>query len=203
MNSKGTPSPDEILDNIIFALVEKRIFSNVDKLIDDAKENFQFKIDTDICHSVFNQIITEFIKHLYQKGLRLPKQLSQKEALYEAVFLLERHYPGYDTTGYDCALKDALSDSSFKGIEFVLSSLVDIIKVIERKKYKEWVLISNIDHSDWKATYNILTSCLKKYKKILPTDLLKLDPVQLLPQLPSLIDNVVEMENTLNQICIK
>jgi len=146
-NSEQNPSSEKMLDDIINLLNEERVVREIDEPIDLTVKAFQLKVKVPFSHSDFNRVISGFVRDLYQKGLRLPRQLSDQEALIEAVSLLEKYYQGIDSMGYDGALLDARGNDQ-EGLEYVLSQLAESIKTVERKKYERWVFADTVDQLD-------------------------------------------------------
>ena len=198
-NSERFDQVAKVIDFIIDRLGEERIASEVDEPIDLATRSFCFNVKVSISHSVFNRIIAEFVRHVYKRGIRLPREVSGQEALGEAVDLLRCYYRGVYTKDYDGALLDAAS-SDAEGLELVLSKLAEAIKTAERKKYIECVLVYQVDQLDWQARYRIVEMYLKQNKECLSSELLDLDPAQLVDHLPELIISHVSTDRVIRQI---
>jgi len=188
MNSEHILSPGEVLDTIVGFLSEERIVSEVDEPLYQAVQAFRLKVNAPISHPGFNRVIADFIRHLYQNGLRLPRHLSRQEALTEAIFLLSSYYQGVYTEGYDGALLDATSNN-LEGIELVLYRMAESVKDVERRKYLEWVFTDNIDALDWEKKERIVSAYLKQYQDFLPSRLREIDPARLVDHLRDLIMN--------------
>ena len=180
-------------------LDEEIIFRDVDEPIDLALETFRFDVEVPFSHTDFNRIIAGFIQHLYRDGLRLSRDLSDRESLTEAVSLLRRHYRGVYTKGYDGALLDA-STGNLEGIEMVLSVLAETIKATERDKYTASVFVHNIDQLDWKAQCQIVSTYFKRYESSLPPQLRETDCARWTGYLSDLIVNHMSSEILIGQI---
>ena len=137
-NSEQNLSSEKILDTIIDLLNGERMTREIDEPIDLTVKAFQIKTKLPLSHSDFNRVIAEFVRRIYQKGLRITRHLSDQEALAEAVSLLENYYQGIDSRGYDGALLDATGNDQ-ESLGYVLSQLAESIKAVERKKYVQWV----------------------------------------------------------------
>ena len=192
-------SSENILDTIINLLNEERLVREIDEPIDLTVKAFQIKTELPLSHSDFNRVITEFVRRIYQKGLRLPRHLSDQEALAEAVSLLENHYQGINSRGYDDALLDAGGNGQ-EGLLYILSQLAETIKAIEREKYVQWVFFSAIDQSDWETRRRITATYLKKYRVFLSPELKDLDPAWLVDHFEGLIFNLVSSQSLLKQV---
>jgi len=132
----------------------------IDDPIDDALLNFTYDSSHSMTHQQFNLVIASFIIHMY-KAVDLPRKqiLSFEQAFEEAVWLLERGYKTDNAQGYDGAVNDAIDPE--RGIDSVLATMKETIKIIEQEKYISWVFESHIDPLDWdfhvKLTEEILS----------------------------------------------
>ena len=187
-NSEQNLSSEKLLDTIMDLLNEERMAREIDERIDLAVETFQVKVKVPLSHSDFNRLIAGFVRGIYQKGLRLPRHLSDQEALTEAVSLLEKYYQSIQIRGYAGALLDA-AGNNLEGLEYVLSQLEESIKAVERKKYVQWVFADTVDQSDWEAHRGIAATYLVKYKDLLPPELRDMDPARLADHFRDLIIN--------------
>lgn len=199
MNSKHGLTAEKAIDTLVSLLNEQRISRKIDAPIDAAVQEFQFDVKAPFSHSDFNRIIGAFVGHLYQKGLRLPRHLSEEEALTEAISLLERYYQGVNSKGYDGALMDGAGDS-LEGLEYVLFHLAESIKAVERNKYVQWVFFNIVDQSDWEARQRIAAAYLVKYRGFLSPELRETDPARLTDNFQDLINNHVSAQSLLHQI---
>ena len=187
MNSKEKVQPETFLENTLNLLSETRISILVDEPINRASQTFNIKIKTPISHSGFNRIITEFVCHLYEKGLRLPRLLTDhQEALAEAVYLLKRGYPGDNNDGYDQALFDS-TNYGMEGIETVLSSLAELIKNAEREKYMKSIFVENFDRLDFFMQLEIVSVYQKRFANIIPPQIRDIKPASLVDLFHKLI----------------
>ena len=187
-SSEQNLSSEKLLDTIMDLLNEERMAREIDECIDLAVETFQVKVKVPLSHSDFNRLIAGFVRGIYQKGLRLPRHLSDQEALTEAVSLLEKYYQSIDIGGYDGALLDA-AGNNLEGLEYVLSQLAESIKAVEREKYMKWVFVDTVDQLDWETHRRIAATYLVKYKDILPHELRDMDPARLADHFQDLIIN--------------
>ena len=103
-NSKQFISPENVIDRIMELLSEELMASKIDEPINLVARAFQFTFKAPLTHLRFNRVLGRFVSHIYKKGFRLSRLLSEKDALTEAVSILEKSYHGIDTTGYDGAL---------------------------------------------------------------------------------------------------
>jgi hypothetical protein len=198
-NSEQNLSSEKILDTIMDLLNEERMTREIDEPIDLTVKAFQIKTELPLSHSDFNRVIAEFVRRIYQNGLRLPRHLSEQEALAEAVSLLENYYQGIDSRGYDDALLDATGNDQ-EGILYVLSQMADSIKAAEREKYVQWVFFSTIDQSDWEIRRRITATYMAKYRFFLSPEIKDMDPAWLVDHFQGLIFNLVSSQSLLEQV---
>jgi hypothetical protein len=198
-NSDCFQSSEEPIDRLVSLLSEERLLAEIDQPIDEAVQAFRLEVRGPFSHSTFNEVLAEFIRHVYQLGLRLPRRLSKPEALTEAVLLLESHYQGGHTEGYDGALLDATAEN-LDGLELVLSGVGESLKEIERSKYVNWVFIDRIDRLDWGEKRQLVTAYMDQYGDLLPARLRKLDPARLVEDFHALILNHVSSMTLLKQV---
>jgi hypothetical protein len=198
-NSDHAQSPERTFETVSALLSREKLFEQVDERLDQAVKTFQLGLKGPLSSSSFNEVITEFIRHVYLLGLPLPRRLSKPEALSEAVFLLHRYYRGGHTEGYDGALLDAM-DENLEGLELVLSSLGEYVKEIERGKYINWVFADHVDRLDWEGRRRLVIEYLGLYGDLLPANLRELDPARLVEHLHALILGHVSSMNLLKQV---
>jgi len=187
-NSNRIFSPEKILENIVGLLDEEIVSREIDAPIDLALQTFRFDEKMPFSHADFNQIIARFVQHLYREGLRLWRDLSDRESLTEAISLLRRYYRGVYTKGYDGALLDACT-GRLEGVEMVLSALAEAIKVAERDKYIVSIFVQNIDQLDWEGQCQIVSTYFKQYESSLPPQLRETDCARWAGHLADLIVN--------------
>jgi hypothetical protein len=198
-SSEQNLSSEKRIDTIMDLLNEEQMVRAIDERIDLAVKAFQLKVKVPLSHSDFNRVITGFVRDLYRKGLRLPRHLSEQEALAEAVSLLEKYYQGMHTRGYDGAVLDAAGDD-LEGLEYVLSQLAESIKAVEREKYVKWVFADTVDQSDWETCRCIAATYLMQYKDLLSPELRDMDSARLADHFQDLIINHLSTDNLIRQI---
>jgi hypothetical protein len=199
MNSKCKLPAQKVLDNLIDLLNEEQIAQKIDEPIDLASQAFRLKIVVPITHSEFNRVITAFVRYIFQSGIQLPRHLSDRQALYEAVFLLERYYQNEDVKGYDGALIDAIGRDT-ENIELVLSRLTESIKMNERGKYVKWAFVDNYFILDWKTRQFVVSAYLEQNETLLPAELLELGPARLVNDFQELFINHMSTESLTRQL---
>ncbi len=186
MNFEQHFSAEKTIDTVLDLLSKARMQREIDEPVDMARQNFCLKASGPVSHSSFNHLIAEFIQHAYLNGLRLPRHFSDKKALGEAIFLLDRYYRSEHLKGYEAALVDFKANGQ-EGLELVLSQLTESIKTVERGKYIQWVFTANIDHLDWRLRCLTVESYIKRYKEFLPKHLFDIDLARFADNLHDLI----------------
>jgi len=193
---------EKILNKILQLLDEELLKKQLDERIDRAITTFQFDSQKQFSLQTFHKVISDFIKHLYEHSVILPKKLSPSQACSEAISTLEQYYQGSHSNGYYAAYLDA-SNSQINGIQIILTSLGEIIKIIERQKYIKWVFSSNIDPSDWQTKCHITEIFIERFKSSLPYFVLKCPTAQLADHYYDLILNHLTTTNLINHIATR
>ena len=199
MNSDRAEALKKVVSVIFELLTEERISSEIDEPIELAAQSFRFKVPRRISHPVFNRVIAGFVRHIYEKGIRLRRYLSEKEALGEAIFLVQ-HVSNLDQAAdYETNLVN-VTNKKLEGLELVLSELAETIKALERQKYIEWVFAYHADQLDWKTRCFIVETYFEENKAILPPQLLDLDPARLALHWRDLIINHLSTDRLFKQV---
>ncbi len=107
------------------------------------------------------------------------------------LWILEKHYRGPETTGYDDAFLDALSRGE-EGLRLTVERILQIIKSEKRQQYVSWVIQATIDPSDWHAKKKLAEDLIASYGHLLHPDVKKLTPAQLVPHLEELISRIAQ-----------
>jgi hypothetical protein len=172
---------NKILKKIFESLNNEVLFEQIDHPLDMAMETFVHQEPALITHKNFNTLITKFYQHLNIHCFK--KDLCDSEAFKEVSWLIEVHYRGDDSKGYDGAYYDAVNE----GYDLFLARLINIFKSIERDKYVNWVIHSNIDPTDWTLMKKMVEEIFESYGELLPAELKRFSPAQLTPHLKQLI----------------
>jgi len=189
---------EEKVEAITAKLDQTLIKSRFDEPIDKAVRQFTHKASCPVTHNQFHKVITEFVVHIYDKGLNARWMLSG-EPLGQAINLLEKHYNSTYGRGYTAAAMDA-GEIQEGGIDVVLNQLAGIIKDIERQKYVKGVFSINIDPTDWHLKCEIANILLEDYKHFLPKHLLECEPWELVNQIPTIMYRYICSDSALLEI---
>ena len=186
----------EQLDTILNLLNEEVLLKEIDQPLEKAINSFAFKLVEKMTYKEFNGIMASFYQYLNQHGLRITRKLSNADALNEVIWLIENHYRGYETYGYDGAVFDALSQGE-EGILLILERLTATIKSIERTKYIDFIISSTVDPSNWQLRKELVRTLLERFSHLFHPDVQKLPSAQLVPCLEDLLSIVGEFGNNL------
>ena len=160
MNSKLKTATEKTI-NVVFDLTDEQYLNHfIDDPIDKAVSNFKF-VETDpVTPCEFIQIISNFIKHIYNHSLGVKQELSETQARSVMLNILETGYRGPHDSGFDAAFLDA-TDSELSGIQYILNQIADYIKSTERQKHIGWVFTTRIENLDWDTKCLIVEILLK------------------------------------------
>ena len=198
MNSDIKTRARKKIETITAKLDHSLIKSQFDEPIDEAVRQFTHSTDCPITHKQFHKIITEFMVHIYDRGMNVHWMVSA-EPLGQAINLLENHYSSTYGRGYTAAALDA-SETQGGGIDIVLSQLAEIIKDIERVKHIKAVFTVNIDPINWHLKCEIVSILLDEYRSFLPEHLLGCQPWELANEIPAIMYRYICSESALQQI---
>ena len=186
----------EQLDTLVNLLNEEVLIKEIDQPLEKAINSFAFKLVEKMTYKEFNGIMASFYQYLNQHGLIVTRKLSNADALNEVIWLIENHYRGYETSGYDGAVFDALSQGE-EGILLILERLTAMIKSIERTKYIDFIISSTVDPSNWSLRKELVKAILERFSHLFHSDVQQLPSAQLVPCLEDLLSIVGEFGDTL------
>lgn len=191
-NSDDGSFPSSVIDRIKMLLAEQRLHEAIDAPLDEAAASFQPLATPTASRESFHRVLGDFVTHVYERGLPMPKKLSRQQALAEAIALLEAGYQGVRCYGYEGAYRDAM-DPALDGTVLVLSELNEIIKTIEREKYLQWVFAEVLAPLDWLSRCRVAQTLLDQLRPFLPAEVLRFTPAQLADEIHHLI--TADLEN--------
>ncbi len=181
MNSESQTEAEKVLERIRFLLDPEKIEREIESPIDRVLESFHCEQPTVFSQESFHQVIGDFVRLLYRKGLRIPKELSRSEAVAEAIHILEQGYQGQNTTGYGVAFYDA-ADGEQKGINYVVVQMAELVKKAQRQQYVRWVLGTAPPEFDWRTKCQIVQFLAKSLSPFLSPSIHACPPSQLADQ---------------------
>jgi len=196
MNSRRRMPAAERLAHLRAALAEDCVRRAVDQRIDAAAAYFHIETEPPLSHRHFQRVIADFVRHVYEHGLRFSQRLSPREALGEAIAILDTSYPGSPGSRYDAAVVDA-SDSEQDGLAAVLAQLAVLIKERERRKYAQGVLATWLDPSDWHTNCEIAELQLRRVR---PPGAERHAAWQYIDEIPALIAAELSADAQLRQL---
>jgi len=186
------------LEKILTVLQNDYTTNRISEQIDNALKNYNPKKDIKT-HNDFNNELSRFIQHLFLNGLPIPRNISLKKALSEAINLLEQYYECQGAIGYDAAYLEAVSPSG-KGFNFVLTQLTETLKNIEISRYTNWLHAALINPSDWKTQRKIVEELINNYRRFLPNEIVNRKPIYFVKHYRDLIETIISSKNIIDKI---
>lgn len=188
-----------IVETVIELLEEDTIAREVEYPVNQAIKEFQFVFEEPITPAGFNRIIASFVTHINKRGLRFPRMLTDREALAEAVYLLDRYSDAEDPDRY-AAIMTIVGANDREEMEKTLLMLAEIIKVIEREKYRRWVFQYHFRSLEWEYQCRIVSLLKKSLSHTIVSELERLKPAQLVEYFEELIDIDLISRNIVKQL---
>jgi hypothetical protein len=200
MNCDLKKRAGETIERIMTELDPDRIKSRFDDLIGKAARDFDYGPKCPITHKEFHQIVADFVRQVYEKGIGASCLLA--DPLAEAIWLLEAGYQSaVYGTGYIAALLDA-NDPAEGGMQTVLTALAESIKGIRRQEYTRAVFARYLHGCTWNMRCEIAQVLLEDYRAFLPERLGKCTPEHLADEIPSLISIIISSDSVVHQVAL-
>jgi hypothetical protein len=175
-------------------LTAENLAHEVDDPIEQAAQRFSSPPSGPLSRAQFHHLITGYVRHLYEHGLRLPRLLTEAEALAEALALIAEAYPARPTDRYDAAFVDATA-SDAEGPERVLLLLAEALKRRERGAYVAWLILTSFDATDWRARCALLDSLRGEAPHLFSAELAHTATPQLADHLLTLLGCELELDS--------
>ncbi len=188
-----------IVETVIGLLEEDTIAREVEYPVNQATKEFEFAFEEPITPAGFNGIIASFVTHINKRGLRFPRMLTDREALAEAVYLLDRYSDAEGPDRY-AAIMTIVGTNGREEMEKKLLMLAEIIKVIEREKYRQWVFHHHFRSLEWECRCRIVSLLTKSLSHSAFPELERLKPAQLVECFEELIDIDLIGQNIVKQL---
>ena len=199
----GPDEPRHRAEDIVRALREeldeRRFARDVDEPVDRALATFRFDWRTPPSIDQFHRVIGTLVTHIYARGLTATHVLSATQATAEAIELLEAAYQGTHERGYDGALLDATTEPGI-GVDAVLAQLAEIIKLRQRRRYRQWTITRYLDPLDWPLHCAVVAAILEQGRAAGDLSLAAYQAEQLVGDIPELLDRELRAEATLDQL---
>ena len=189
----------DALGELLIELQSNDAINEISERIDRAFQSFGLTQTEIVSHRRFIETITDFIKHMYEHSLCVPRPMTKTAALSEGLDLLERYYESDGTRGFEAAYLD-VSEESGRGIEFVLRQLAEIIKEREVSRYSNSRFHLAIDPTDGEAHMRIVKFLADRYGPMPPINLTQERPWRFAKHYRDLIEIVVSTEQFFTQI---
>ena len=185
-----------IIDRVLTLTSDDHIYEVIEKPLDQVAQQFRYEVRNPITRNAFHRVIATFITHVYQYGLRLPRMLTPMQALDEAIYLL---CLGTSQDGYDETIL-ALAEAQKEALDATLSRMLQIIKELEKQKYRTWVLAKHVNPTDWHLKCCLVEQLLQRCGPYLPERLRRFTPAQLADHYLALFELCANTQNFLHHI---
>ena len=167
-----------------------------------ASDEFEIGIPEPIKPESFNRIIAAFLKHIHSRSLRLPRILSEHEALAEAIHLLMHYSDAEGPDRYGAILSNVVLGGK-EELKKVLFQLSQIIKKNEREKYIHWVFICHYFNLDWEKRCVIAATFKDLNLKHMTTELKNFRPEQIAEYFQHILKADIHLQNIFRQEALR
>ena len=199
MNSESNSKAATIIEEVLEKTDEEYLHRRIDEPIEQAAASFEFDRDAPVTHQTFIQVITNFVRHVYEQAHGCWQEMSAKQAYAEAVAILEEGYQTSHGRGYDAAFLDA-SNPNLDGIEYVVAQITGCIITMVREKHIRGVCASRMELADWPIRRQIAEILQKRWEPYLPDNLRTCSPAQLAHYLSELVNLGLSADRTVGTI---
>jgi hypothetical protein len=187
MSSEDKIKAEMIINDVLRMIDEQYIYKKINQPIEKAALNFCYTQPETITHAAFNDIVCDFLIHLFNNGYS--RKISSKTiAMAEAVSIIEIGYHG-SRNGYDAAFLDVMNPE-INGLEIVLHQTKEIIISVLRSNYIKWVYDTSITPLEWSIKTIIAEILLDQWKPFLPLNMRQIVPAQMVDCIPDLINEI-------------
>ena len=197
-NSKAHFDPLKVISTLLDLLWDQRIRLEIEQPIELSSHDFQIDITEPINPEGFNRIIAAFLKHIHSRALRLPRIISEREALAEAIHLLMHYSDAEGPDRYGAILSNVIL-SGKEELKKVLFQLSQIIKTNEREKYIHWVFVCHYLSLDWGKRCLVAATYKELNLDQMTTELKNLKPEQIAEYFQHILKADVHLQNLLRQ----
>jgi hypothetical protein len=187
MSSENKKKAEMIIHDLLRMIDEQYIEKRINQPVNKAALNFSFSQPETITHQLFNDIISDFVIHLFNKGYS-SKISSKTIAMAEAVAILDMGYQG-SSNGYNSAFIDSMNPET-NGLEIVLQQIKEIIITVLQKNHIKWVYDTYITPLGWPLKTIIAEILFDQWKLYLPLSMQKISPIQMVDCIPELINAI-------------
>ena len=84
-NSKDELKATAIIEEVFEKTSEEYLGHRIDEPIEQATASFEFDREAPVTHQAFNQVTSDFVRHIYERGMRCRQEMSATETGAEAV----------------------------------------------------------------------------------------------------------------------
>jgi len=171
----------EIVERFFTLLDEERVRCKIDESVDRALANFKFNENAPFSTRLFHEVIAEFVRQVWEQGVKFHRNLNAETALAEAIAILGTGYVGNGGSGYEAALVDAANPEP-NGIRCVIEQMAELIKATQRAKDLRRILETCIMPSDWQTKRRVAAFLVEAFaSSSAPSQIVRLSPGQLAP----------------------
>jgi len=199
MNLKPKAEAEKVVEKVFELIDEQNLYLRINQPIEEAALSFGFDEKTRVTHHTFHHLISNFVRHICQKGVGIQQTMTDSQAHAEAVFILETGYQNLNSIGYYAAFLDAINPQ-LNGFNVVLTQLTEIITTQARTEYIRWVFATCIDSLSWETRRLITEILLERWEPFLPPSILRCSPAQLADHLPELINILNAVDETAHSL---
>ena len=197
-NSKAHFDPLKVISTLLDLLWDQKIRLEIEQPIELSSHDFQIDITEPIKPEGFNRIIAAFLKHIHSRALRLPRIISEREALAEAIHLLMHYSDAEGPDRYGAILSNVIL-SGKEELKKVLFQLSQIIKTNEREKYIHWVFVCHYLSLDWGKRCLVAATYKELNLDQMTTELKIIKPEQIAEYFQHILKADVHLQNLLRQ----
>jgi hypothetical protein len=198
MNFEDERKAYKIIEEVFEKTSEGYLQLRIDEPIEKAATSFEFDRDAPVTHRAFNEVIANFMCHVYKQGWGFCQEIPLREACTEAVAILDESYQSSHSRGYYAAFLDALKPEL--GLEYVLAQMTGHIIAAARTKHVRWVCVSRMELSDRPTRCLIAKILLDRWKPFPPEIFDGCDPAQFAHYLSELIILGISANRTVNRM---
>ncbi|MBM3333619.1 hypothetical protein FJY63_03065 [Candidatus Sumerlaeota bacterium] len=195
MNCDNPDQTREIVESFRALLDEERARREIDEPVNAVLGNFKFDENAPFSTGFFHGVIAEFVREVWEQGVKFRRHLTADVALAEAIAILGAGYLGNGGTGYEAALVDAASVEP-NGIRWVIEQMADLIKASQRAKCVRRILETCIMPSDWQTKRRVAAYIVEALASpSAPSYITRFSPGQLAPHWYEMAMLLLDSEN--------
>lgn len=150
----------------MYLLDENIICKKIDVPIDEILIKYSYSVSKNLSQKEFVSIIAGFLNHLKEHGIFIS---IESDEFSEVFWLLQKHYSGEGSQGYERALYDATKYGN-EGINTILEDISESLKMELRQQYFDWVFNTKVTYMEWTSKLKLVKELSDQYSFFLPTE---------------------------------